>query len=80
MSEQGYTRFHSNYCVYHKNKNYGNYIILLWYANDMLVARSIMQEINVLKGKLENSFAMKDFGAMKKILGMRIARQRRNHK
>jgi hypothetical protein len=46
----------------------------------MLVAGSNMKDINVLKKKLENSFAMKDLGAAKKILGMRITRDRKNHK
>jgi hypothetical protein len=34
----------------------------------------------VLKRKLANSFAMKDLGVAKKILGMRITRDRKNHK
>jgi len=34
----------------------------------------------VLKRKLENSFSMKDFGATKQIFGMRITRDRKNHK
>jgi hypothetical protein len=34
----------------------------------------------VLKKKLANSFAMKDLGAPKKILGMRITRDRKNCK
>ena len=46
----------------------------------MLVARSNMQEINVLKRKLENSFPMEDFGDAKQILGMRISRDRENRK
>ena len=46
----------------------------------MLVAGSNMQEINVLKRKLANSFAMKDLGATKQILGTRITRDRKNHK
>ena len=46
----------------------------------MLVAGSNMQEINVLKRKLANSFAMKDLGAAKQILGMRITRDRKNRK
>jgi hypothetical protein len=46
----------------------------------MLVAGSNMQDINVLKKKLSNSFAMKDLGAAKKILGMIITRDRKNHK
>ena len=38
MSEQGYTRCHSNHCVYLKRQNDGSYIILLLYVDDMLVA------------------------------------------
>jgi hypothetical protein len=34
----------------------------------------------VLKKKLSNSFAMKDLGVANKILGMRITRDRKNHK
>ncbi len=74
MSEQGYTRCHSDHCVYLKKQNDGSYIILLLYVDDMLVAGSNMQEINVLKRKLANSFAMKDLGASKQILGMIITR------
>jgi hypothetical protein len=39
----------------------------------MFVVGSNMQDINVLKKKLDNSFAMKDFGATKNILGIVIA-------
>jgi hypothetical protein len=46
----------------------------------MLVAGSNMQDINVLKKKSTNSFAMKDLGAAKKILGMRIIRDMKNRK
>ena len=40
----------------------------------MLVAGLDMQEINNLKQKLSKEFAMKDLGAAKQILGMRISR------
>ena len=63
-----------------KRKNDGNYIIFLLYVDDMLVAGSNMQEINVLKGKFPNSFEMKDLGVAKKILGMRITRKRKKRK
>ena len=43
----------------------------------MLVAGSNIHEINVLKRKLANSFVMKDLGAAKKILGMRITRDKK---
>jgi hypothetical protein len=39
-----------------------------------------MQDINVLKKKLATSFVMKDCSAAKKILGMRITRDKKNHK
>ena len=80
MTEQGYSRCHYNHCVYFKILEDGSYIILLLYVDDMLVARSNMQEINVLKRKLANSFAMKDLGAAKQILGMRITRDEKKHK
>jgi hypothetical protein len=46
----------------------------------MLVVGSNMQDINVLKNKLANSSAMKDLGALKKILAMRITRGGKYHK
>ena len=78
MEEQGYSRCHFDHCVYFKRLDDGSYIILSLYVDDMLVAGSNMQEINVLKRKLANSFAMKDLGATKQILGMRITRDRKN--
>ena len=36
-----------------------------------------MQDINVLKRKLAKSFAIKDLGAAKQILGMRITRDKK---
>jgi hypothetical protein len=80
MTEQGYSRCHFDHCVYFKRLENGSYIILLLYVDGMLVAGSNMQDINFLKKKLANAFSMKDLGAAKKILGMRITRDRKNHK
>ena len=80
MIEQGYSRFHSDHCVYFKSLDNGRYSILLLYVGDMLVARSNLHDINVLKRELAKSFVMKDLGATKKILGMRISRDRKNCK
>ena len=74
MAEQGYTRCYSDHCVYLKMRNDGSYIILLFYVDDEIVVGYNMKEINVLKRKLANTFAMKDLGAAKQILGMRITR------
>jgi hypothetical protein len=80
MTEQGYSRCHSNHCVYFRRLENRSYIIFLLYVDDMLVAWSNMHDINMLKNKLDNSFVMKDLGAAKKILGMRITRDRKNRK
>jgi hypothetical protein len=80
MTKQGYSRCHSDHCVYFKRIENGIYIILLLYVDGMIFAGSNMQDINVLENKLANSFAMKDLGASKKILGMRITRDKKNRK
>ena len=80
MIEQGYSRCHYDHYVYSMRLDDGGYIILLLYVDGMHVAWSNMQKINVLKIKLANSFEMKDLGAAKQILGMRIKRHRKNHK
>jgi hypothetical protein len=49
MTEQGYSRCHSDHYVYFKRIENGSYIILLLYVDDILVAGSNMQDINVLK-------------------------------
>ena len=80
MTERGYSRCYYDQYVYFKRIDNGRYIILLLYVDDMLVARSNMHDINVLKRKLDKSFAMKDLGVAKKILGIRITRNKKNHK
>ena len=54
--------------------------ILSFYVDDMLVVGSNMHDINVLKMKLAKSFAMKDLGVAKQILGMRLTRNMKNRK
>ena len=73
MSSHSFTRCQADHCCYFK-KIENNFIILLLYVDDMLVAGSNMQEIVNLKLKLSKQFEMKDLGAAKQILGMRIKR------
>ena len=49
MHEHEYSRCHSNHCVYFKRFDDENYIILCLYVDDMLVARSNMDHIKLLK-------------------------------
>lgn len=48
MLENGYRRCHADHCCYNKTFNDG-YVILFFYVDDMLVARSSIHEINKLK-------------------------------
>ncbi|KAL5804056.1 hypothetical protein ACOSQ3_030856 [Xanthoceras sorbifolium] len=73
MSSSGFTRCQADHCCYIKRFD-NSFIILLLYVDDMLIAGSDMQEIMNLKRELSKQFAMKDLGAAKQILGMRIKR------
>ncbi|KAL5837333.1 hypothetical protein ACOSQ3_014502 [Xanthoceras sorbifolium] len=73
MSSSGFTRCQADHCCYIKRFD-NSFIILLLYVDDMLVAGSDMQEIMNLKRELSKQFTMKDLGAAKQILGMRIKR------
>ncbi|KAH9800560.1 hypothetical protein KPL71_000707 [Citrus sinensis] len=61
-------------CVYYKITQSGNYIYLLLYVDDMLIACNEREEIEVLKQLLNSEFDMKDLGPARKILGMEIIR------
>jgi len=50
--------------------------MLLLYVNDMLIVGSSMKEIVNLKARLAKEFSRKDLGLVKKILRMRINRER----
>ena len=67
-------------CVYHKELFYGSFIYLLLYVDDMLIFCKNMFEINRLKTQLQGDIEMKDLGAMKKILGMKIYSDREEGK
>ncbi|KAI4346140.1 hypothetical protein L6164_013215 [Bauhinia variegata] len=58
----------------------GEFIILLLYVDDMLIIGHDTKEIGDLKKELSKSFAMKDLGVAKQILGMKIIRDRKNGK
>jgi hypothetical protein len=77
MAEHNFTRCEADPCVYLKKLPSGEFVILLLYVDDMLVAGTNKRIVNELKQKLASKFAMKDLGAAKKILGMTITRDRK---
>ncbi|KAJ9548930.1 hypothetical protein OSB04_021473 [Centaurea solstitialis] len=77
MERTGYRRCEMDHCCYVK-KFKGSYIILLLYVDDMLIAGSDMKEISKLKKQMSEEFEMKDLGPAKQILGMSIARNKKD--
>ena len=77
MQKIGFKKCGADHCCYLKFFD-NSYIILLLYVDDMLIVESSIKEINDLKKQLSKQFAMKDLGAAKQILGMRIIRDKAN--
>lgn len=75
MLSNSFKRSDYDSCVYIKFVD-GSPIYLLLYVDDMLIAAKSKKEITALKAQLISEFNMKDLGAAKKILGMKINRDR----
>ncbi|GJV61588.1 retrovirus-related pol polyprotein from transposon TNT 1-94 [Tanacetum coccineum] len=61
-------------CVYYKSYAPGEYIYLLLYVDDMLIACKSKAKIGSTKSLLKKEFDIKELGEAKKILGMEIVR------
>jgi len=64
--------------MYYNKRPRGEYIYLLLYVDDMLIASKSISAIDKLKKDLFFEFELKDFGEAKKVLGMEIERDRRS--
>ncbi|KAG9446485.1 hypothetical protein H6P81_012613 [Aristolochia fimbriata] len=80
MLDIGFARSNADHCVYLQRFNDGDYIILILYVDDMLVAGTNMKKIDDLKKRLANQFSMKDLGEAKQLLGMQITRDKKKKK
>ncbi|GJW81958.1 retrotransposon protein, putative, ty1-copia subclass [Tanacetum coccineum] len=76
MLSNGFKRSRYDSCVYYKSYAPGEYIYLLLYVDDMLIACKSKAEIGSAKSLLKKEFDMKELGEAKKILGMEIVRDR----
>ncbi|KAE8703963.1 hypothetical protein F3Y22_tig00110462pilonHSYRG00425 [Hibiscus syriacus] len=72
----GYNRLNAYPCAYFKRSGDNDFVILLLYVDDMLVAGPNKDHIEELKAQLAREFEMKDLGSANKILGMQIHRDR----
>ncbi|KAL4559836.1 hypothetical protein LXL04_031982 [Taraxacum kok-saghyz] len=80
MGKQGYRKTASDHCVFFQRFGDDDFIILLLYVDDMLIVGKNAKRITQLKKELSKSFAMKDLGPAKQILGVRITRDRASRK
>lgn len=70
--ELGFKRCGADFYCYKKNSGVKDYIILVIYVDDMLIAGTSMKDINILKKQLSEKLEMQDLGAAKQILGMKF--------
>nr|GEZ73733.1 retrotransposon protein, putative, Ty1-copia subclass [Tanacetum cinerariifolium] len=68
MLSNGFKRSSYDICVYYRSYAPGEYIYLLLYVDDMLIACKSKAEIRSTKSLLKREFDMKDLGEAKKIL------------
>ncbi|GJW88132.1 retrovirus-related pol polyprotein from transposon TNT 1-94 [Tanacetum coccineum] len=74
MLSNGFKRSNYDSCVYYRSYAPGEYIYLLLYVDDVLIAYKSKVEIGSAKSLLKKEFDMKELGEAKKILGMEIVR------
>ncbi|KAH9658076.1 Integrase catalytic domain-containing protein [Citrus sinensis] len=77
MTKHAYKRCNYDCCVYFRDIGDGKMIYLMLYVDDMLIVCHSIDEINHLKDLLSSEFDMKDLGAVRKILGMEIIRDKK---
>ncbi|KAG8502915.1 hypothetical protein CXB51_000770 [Gossypium anomalum] len=80
MTSHDFKRSSFDSCVYFKKNSDGSFMYLLLYVDDMLIAAKDKGEIKKVKAQLSEEFEMKDLGLAKKILGMKILRDRKASK
>ncbi|GAA0159061.1 transmembrane signal receptor [Lithospermum erythrorhizon] len=76
MEANGFKKTLVDHCVFTKDSTNDNTIILLLYADDMLIIGKDQSKIASLKKELNKAFEMKDLGAANHILGVEIIRDR----
>ncbi|KAG8503382.1 hypothetical protein CXB51_001329 [Gossypium anomalum] len=80
MTSSDFKRSRFDSCVYFKKNCDGSFMYLLLYVDDMLIAAKDKGEIRKVKAQLSEEFKMKDLGPVKKILGMKILKDRKSNK
>ena len=72
VRHQGYKKVAYDHCVLVQRFSHDDFIILLFYVDDMLIVGKSASRTVKLKQELSKSFAMKGLGLTKQILGVKI--------
>ena len=80
MENYDFSKTMSNHCIFVKKFGDNSFIILMFYMGDMLIIDHNAGKIDNLKKEISKSFAMKDLGPAKQILGMKISYDRKLRK
>ncbi|XP_061359687.1 uncharacterized mitochondrial protein AtMg00810-like [Gastrolobium bilobum] len=72
----GYIQSSADHSLFTK-QNHGSFTALLVYVDDMVLTGNDMNEIQHVKGHLDNLFCIKDLGPLRFFLGFEIARSQR---
>ena len=67
LAKLGFRRNQAEYCLYTR-KSEKSFVMVALYVDDLLIAGSTKEAIDIVKTELMNEFKMKDLGATKKFL------------
>ena len=76
MISNNFNRFTYDSCIYFRRCYDGAFVYLLLYVDNMLIASKDRGEIRRIEAQLSKEFEMKDLGETKKILEMKILKDR----
>jgi transposase InsO family protein len=81
LKSQGYQQSDADPCIYHRTKNVGGRMVLLYigvYVDDTIFMSNDTATLHSEKAKISEEFSMDDRGEIHFILGMEIRRDRAN--
>ncbi|CAL2238881.1 unnamed protein product [Prunus armeniaca] len=75
LKAAGFQQSRSDYSLFVRRRQ-GNFLVLLVYVDDVILARNNLEDIENTKLFLANQFKLKDLGQLKYFLGIEVARSR----
>ncbi|XP_048424263.1 uncharacterized protein LOC125469991 [Pyrus x bretschneideri] len=75
LKATGFQQSRSDYSLFVRNRQ-GNFLVLLVYVDDVILARNNLEDIENTKLFLANQFKLKDLGQLKYFLSIKVARSR----